>query len=223
MSNLLAQLSRRWISGPGHETMMKTDACGGCDNADFSGAIEKPLPDFQRMFAKSHTGARRFSISRVAAMSSMVSDVCTRYSQSLLKRRLGPSQAKLRSTIQVSLVILEGTLPTFHDLQLPAVLTHEVPGKPAALVTSVAGSQVNSWQQRSQATSKRPPARPSDILASSLGWRPVGPACPLRCGAYAFYTFMPVESACATAFVLFTELMTTPGHGARPAATRACS
>ena len=89
-------------------------------------------------------------------MSSMVSDVCTRYSQSLLKRRLGPSQAKLRSTIQVSLVILEGTLPTFHDLQLPAVLTHEVPGKPAALVTSVADSQVNSCNRglsHQQATS----------------------------------------------------------------------
>jgi IS6 family transposase len=34
----------------------------------------------QRMFKKCHAGARRFSISRVAAMFSMVSDVCTRYS-----------------------------------------------------------------------------------------------------------------------------------------------
>ena len=61
----------------------------------------------KRIFERSQAGPRRFSISRVAAMSSMVSEVCARYSESLLKRRLWPSQAKLRSTIHVSPAILK--------------------------------------------------------------------------------------------------------------------
>jgi len=39
-----------------------------------------PTSNPKRMFEKSHAGTSRLSMSRVAAMSSRVSDVCTRYS-----------------------------------------------------------------------------------------------------------------------------------------------
>src|SRR5208282_2941408 len=55
----------------------------------------------KRVFEKSHIGAIRLSMRRIAARSIIVSEVCTRYSQSLLSRRFLPSQAKLHSTIQV--------------------------------------------------------------------------------------------------------------------------
>jgi hypothetical protein len=39
-----------------------------------------PGSDAERVFEKSHTGAIRFSIRRIAARSIIVSEVCTRYS-----------------------------------------------------------------------------------------------------------------------------------------------
>jgi hypothetical protein len=49
----------------------------------------------KRVFEKSHAEAIRFSIRRIEARSIIVSEVCTRYSWSLLSRRFLPSQAKL--------------------------------------------------------------------------------------------------------------------------------
>ena len=69
----------------------------------------------KRVFEKSHTGAIRFSIKRIEARSIIVSEVCSRYSQSLLSRRFLPSQAKLRSTIQFKPVILNARLSSPND------------------------------------------------------------------------------------------------------------
>ncbi|MEJ1117319.1 hypothetical protein V9K92_02415 [Phyllobacterium sp. CCNWLW109] len=58
---------------------------------------------------------------RMAAMSIIVSDVWTRYSTSLLSRRLHPVPSEVpRSPGQAS--DLEGTLRPLDDLQLPALL-----------------------------------------------------------------------------------------------------
>lgn len=48
---------------------------------------------------------------RVAAMSSKVSDVCTRYSKSLLNRRLRTSYAKVRSNVRVDTLDQETCRP----------------------------------------------------------------------------------------------------------------
>ena len=134
----------------------------------------------ERLFEKSHTGAIRFSIRRIGARSIIVSEVCTRYS--LLSRRFLPSQAKLRSTIQVKPVILNArcrllTIRSCHPWRCFRVRASLRLWWPASAITVLilGNNALNP-------PSSRAPARRSDVyLPVRHGWQPVGPVCRPRC------------------------------------------
>jgi hypothetical protein len=71
------------------------------------------------------------------AMSIIVSDVRTAYSYSLLNRRLRPkpSEASLYNPGQAR--DLESALPSFDDLQFPAVFAQDLASQLAAFMSSV--------------------------------------------------------------------------------------
>jgi hypothetical protein len=175
----------------------------------------------KRVFEKSHAATIRFSIRRIDARSIIVSEVCTRYSKSLLSRRFLPSQAKLRSTIQVRPVILNArcrlfTIRSCHPWCCFRVRANLRLSWPASAITvRILGNNALN------PPSSRAPARRSDVSAGSTRLATSRPSVSTK-----MWRLRPFTRLCASKprapprSVVLTDwpsMITTDGQAARPA------
>lgn len=93
----------------------------------------------------------------MAAISSIVSDDWTRYSKSLLSRRLRLSQAIERSTIQVRPTIFKARWAPLEDPERVAVVALQMPRQPATFVAGISDDGAQTWKGEPQ-TADEPPA-----------------------------------------------------------------